>query len=67
MCAVTTLLDAFMNWIGLKSQVSEGGTVGNCKINRFHFADDLVLLVPSEQGLQHALMIGFLLHETKKE
>ena len=37
------------------SRVDEGVTVGSCRINRLLFADDLVLLASSRQGLQHAL------------
>jgi len=42
-----------MNWID--RQVDEGAAVGSCSINRLLFAGDLVLLVSSQQGLQHAL------------
>jgi len=44
-----------MNWIDRHSRVDEGVTVGSFSINRLLFADDFVLLVSSEQGLQHAL------------
>ena len=36
-------------------QTDECVTIGRCKISRWHFADDLVLLAFSESGLQHAL------------
>jgi len=38
------------------SQINGCATIGNCKINRLLFADDLVLLSSSESGLQCALM-----------
>jgi len=41
------------------SRTDEGVTVGSCKINRLIFADDLVLLAPSQQGLQHTLDQSF--------
>jgi len=40
-----------MNWLEGHSRV----IVRSCRINRLLFAYDLVLLAPSEQGLQHAL------------
>ena len=45
------------NHWGRQSQPSRRGriTVGSCRINPLVFADDLVLLVSFEQGLQHAL------------
>jgi len=56
-CAVTTRLQSIncMNWIYSHSRIDEAATVGSCKINRLLFADDLVLLVSSQHGLQHAL------------
>jgi len=44
-----------MNWIDSRCWVEEGLTAGSCRIKRLLFADDLVLLAPSQQGLQHAL------------
>ena len=44
-----------MNWIDKCSQADECATIENCKISRFLFADDLVLLSSSESGLQRAL------------
>ena len=44
-----------MNWIDKCSQVDECATIGNCKISRLLFADDLVLLSSTESGLQRAL------------
>ena len=44
-----------MNWIDKRSKVDECATIGNCKISRLLFADDLVLLSSTESGLQRAL------------
>ena len=44
-----------MNWIDKCSQANECATIGNCKIGRLLFADDLVLLSSTEPGLQRAL------------
>ena len=44
-----------MNWIDKCSQTDECATIGNCKISRLLFADDLVLLSSTESGLQRAL------------
>ena len=44
-----------MNWIDKYSQADECATIGNCKISRLLFADDLVLLSSTESGLQRAL------------
>ena len=44
-----------MNWIDKCSQADECATIGNCKISRLLFADDLVLLSSTESGLQRAL------------
>ena len=35
-----------MNWMDKCSQADECATIGNCKISRLLFADDLVLLLP---------------------
>ena len=43
-----------MNWIDNCSQADECATIGNCKINRLLFADDLVLLSSTESVLQRA-------------
>ena len=45
----------YMNWIGKCSQADECATIGNCKISRLLFADDLVLLSSTGSGLQRAL------------
>ena len=45
----------YMNWIDKCSQADECATIGNCKISRLLFADDLVLLSSTESGLQRAL------------
>ena len=45
----------YMNWIDKYSQADECATIGNCKISRLLFADDLVLLSSTESGLQRAL------------
>ena len=44
-----------MNWIDKCSPADECATIGNCKISRLLFADDLVLLSSTESGLQRAL------------
>jgi len=44
-----------MNWIDSHSRVDEGVTVGSCRINHTLYADELVLVVSSQQSLQHAL------------
>ena len=44
-----------MNWIDKCSQADECVTIGNCKISRLLFADDLVLLSSAESGIQRAL------------
>ena len=45
----------YMNWIDRRSQTGECVKIGNFKISRLLFADDLVLLADSESGLQRAL------------
>ena len=40
----------YMNWIDSHSRVHEGVTLGSCRINRWLFADDLVLLASSQQS-----------------
>ena len=45
----------YMNWIDKRSQADECATIGNCKISRLLFANDLVLLSSTESGLQRAL------------
>ena len=49
------LLVVYVNWIDKCSQADECATIGNCKISRLLFADDLVLLSSPESGLQRAL------------
>ena len=44
-----------MNWIDKCGQAGECATIGNFKINRLQFVDDLVLLSTTESGLQRAL------------
>ena len=44
-----------MNWVDKLSRTDECVTIGRCKISRFLFADDLVLLASFEAGLQQAL------------
>ena len=44
-----------MNWIDKSSQADACATIGNCKISRLLFADDLVLLSFTESGLHPAL------------
>ena len=45
----------YMNWIDKYSQADEFATIGNCKISRLLFADDLFPLSTAESGLQRAL------------
>ena len=55
-CVLSPLLFiVYMNWIEKCSQADECATIGNCKISRLLFADDLVLLSSTESGLQRAL------------
>ena len=55
-CVLSPLLfTVYMNWIDKCSQADECATIGNCKISRLLFADDLVLLSSTESGLQRAL------------
>jgi len=56
----------YVNVIDSYSQVNKGVTVGSCRVNRLLFANDLLLLLSSDQGLQHAL-IGSQLRATKRE
>ena len=49
----------YMNWIDKCSKADECATIGNCKISRLLFADDLVLLSSTESGLQRALHNSF--------
>ena len=44
-----------MNWIDKCSQADECDTIGNRKISRLLFVDDLILLSSTEPGLQRAL------------
>jgi len=48
------LFISYMNWKDKHSQTNECATIGNCKINRLLFADDLVLLSSIESGLKRA-------------
>ena len=56
-CVLSPLLFiVYINWIDKKySQANECATIGNCKISRLLFADDLVQLSSTESGLQRAL------------
>ena len=55
-CALSPLLFIVdMNWIDKCSQADECAMIGNCKISRLLFADDLVLLSSTQSGLQRAL------------
>ena len=55
-CVLSPILFiVYMNWIDKYSQANECATIGNCKITRLLFADDLVLLSSTESGLQRAL------------
>ena len=55
-CVLSPLLFiVYMNWIDKCSQADGCATIGNCKISRLLFADDLVLLSSTESGLQRAL------------
>ena len=54
-CALSPLLFIVcMNWIDKCRQADECAPIGNCKISRLLFGDDLVLLSSSESGLQRA-------------
>ena len=56
-CVLSPLLFiVYMNWIDKCSQADECATIGNCKISRLLFADDLVLLSSTESGLQRTLI-----------
>ena len=52
---LSPLLFVVCNWIDKCNQADECATIGNCKISRLLFADDLVLLSSTESGLQRAL------------
>ena len=52
---VTSFFIDDMKWIEKRSQADECVTIGNCKISRLLFTDDLVLLFFTESGLQLAL------------
>ena len=55
-CASSPLLFIiYTNWMDKLSPTDECVTIGKCKTNKLLLADDLVLLVTSESGLQHAL------------
>ena len=55
-CVLSPLLFiVYINWIDKCNQADECVTIGNCKISRQLFADELVLLSFTESGLQHAL------------
>ena len=45
----------YMNWISKSSQSDECATIGNCKISRLLFTDDLVLLSSTESCLRREL------------
>ena len=48
------LFIVYINWIASQRRVNDGITATNCRINHLLFAEELVLLASSEQGLQHA-------------
>ena len=48
------VLIVYMNWIDKCRQAVGCATIGNCKICRLQFADNLVLLSSTEFGLQRA-------------
>ena len=55
-CVLSALLfNVYMNWIDKCNQADECAAIGNCKISRLLFADDLALLSLAESGLQRAL------------
>jgi len=55
-CVLSPLLFIiFMDWIDGHSHAGEGITIGNCRVSRLLFADDMVLLSPSQSDLQQAL------------
>ena len=55
-CVLSPLLFVvYLNWIDKCIQADECATIGNSKISRILFADDLVLLSSTESGLQRAL------------
>jgi len=56
-----------MNWVVKRSQSNEYATIGNCKVNRMLFADDLVLLLSTKSGLRRALKMTLQLHVTLLE
>ena len=55
-CVLLPLLFiVYMNWIDKCSQADECATIGNCKIGRLLFAEELVLLSSADFGLACAL------------
>jgi len=52
--AFCLLFIIYMNYEDQRNQINECATIGNYKINRLLFADDLVLHPSTESGLQHA-------------
>ena len=56
----------YINWIDKSSQADECATIGNRRISRLLFADDLVLLSSAESRLQRAL-IALQKHATPPE
>ena len=55
-CILSSLLFiVYMEWIDKCSQANECASIGNCKISRLLFADDLVLLSTTESGLLRTL------------
>ena len=54
-CVLPPLLFiVYINWINKCSQADECATIGNCKISRLLFADNLVLLSIRKSGLKRA-------------
>ena len=52
-CSISMVCES-VNWIDSHNRVDEDVTIGNCKINRFHIADDLVLLAFSKPGVSNS-------------
>ena len=48
------LVIVYMYWIDKCGQADECATIGNCKISRLLFADDLVMLSSTKSALQRA-------------